>query len=141
MVEKPLDELEQVLEDQKASRLAKKGGVLLRSKEEKRLQRRERERRRKNKPRNRRQEEEEGEKDFEQLADKVGFGEVVHAPPTLTFKAGLWCRGIFLIRIRLFSSVLLQSQAITSVADPDPGSGIQCFFAPGPGTEKIRNPQ
>jgi hypothetical protein len=92
MVEKPLDELEQVLEEQKASRLAKKGGVPVRSKEEKRLQRRERERRRKNKHRNRRQEEEEGEKDFEQLADRVGFGEVIHAPPALTFKAGLCVR-------------------------------------------------
>jgi hypothetical protein len=109
MVEKPLDELEQVLEDQKASKLAKKKGVLLRSKEEKRLQRRERERRRKNKHRNRRQEEEEGEKDFEQLADRVGFGEVVHAPPTLTFKAGLWCRGTILIRIRFFRSLLIGS--------------------------------
>jgi hypothetical protein len=105
MVEKPLDELEQVLEDQKASKMAKKKGVLLRSKEEKRLQRRERERRRKNKHRNRRlEEEEEGEKDFEQLADRVGFGEVVHAPPTLTFKAGLWCRGMILIRVRLFKT-------------------------------------
>jgi hypothetical protein len=109
MVEKPLDELEQVLEDQKASRLAKKkGGVLLRSKEEKRLQRRERERRRKNKHRNRRQEEEgEEEKDFEQLEDRVGFGEVVHAPPTLNFKAGLWCRGMILIRIRPFRFLLI----------------------------------
>ena len=104
MVEKPLDELEQALEDKKQAKLAKKG-ILLRSKEEKRLQRRERERRRKHK--NRRQEEGEEEEDFDQLADRVGFGEVVHAPPTLTFKAELWIQNDSLkIRIRPFRVAL-----------------------------------
>ncbi len=81
MVDQPKDELEQLVEDQKKTKLAKKG-IHVRSKEEKRQQRRERERLRKNKKKLLRQE----EADFDHLADAVGFGEVAHAPPTLAFK-------------------------------------------------------
>ena len=86
MVEKPKDELEQVLEEEKKTKLAKKGIHLL-SKEEKRLRRRERERLRKKKHRRHAAAtEDDDEKDFDRLADKVGFGEVAHAPPSLAFK-------------------------------------------------------
>lgn len=86
MVEKPKDELEQLVDEQRQQQLAKKG-IKVRSKEEKRRLRRERERMRKNKTKrqhhNNEGSEAEEEKDFHRLADPVGFGEVAHAPPTL----------------------------------------------------------
>ena len=90
MVEQPKDELEQAVDDEKKEKLAKKG-INVRSKEEKRLLRRERERMRKNKKKRHTAEadEEEEEKDFNRLADTVGFGEVVHAPPTISFKGSM----------------------------------------------------
>ena len=89
MVEQPKDELEQAVVDEKKEKLAKKG-INVRSKEEKRLLRRERERMRKNKKKRHTAEaDEEEEKDFNRLADTVGFGEVVHAPPTISFKGSM----------------------------------------------------
>ena len=73
------------MEDTKQKKKFIKKGVVVRSKEEKRIARRERDKLRKNKKKGRGQSSEE-EFDFDSFQDSYEFGEVVHEPPTLNYK-------------------------------------------------------
>jgi len=83
MVEAEKDEVDQVLEDKKNKRLAKKG-IVVKTKEEKRQKRREREKIRKLKKKGGKLSE---DLDFDSFKDSVKFGEIVHEPPTIDFKS------------------------------------------------------
>jgi len=84
VIDQPKDEVTLEMEEKKKKRLAKKG-IILKSKEEKRVLRREREKKRKNKNKKNKNED---FKDFTDFKDNVDFGETVHAPPTITGKFG-----------------------------------------------------
>ena len=73
------------MEDTKQKKKFIKKGVVVRSKEEKRIARRERDKLRKNKKKGRGQSSEE-EFDFDSFQDSYEFGEEVHEPPTLNYK-------------------------------------------------------
>merc|ERR1719383_877057 len=82
MVDTELDEVDQIAFDQKKAKLAKKG-IVLKSKEEKRVARRAREKARKNKKKGGQPSED--IVDFADFKDSVEFGEVVHQPPDISF--------------------------------------------------------
>lgn len=79
MVDAEEDVVEDVQFEKKKKKLAKKG-IILKTKEEKRVARRAREKARKNKKKSKKDD------DFDDFRDSVEFGEVVHAPPALSFK-------------------------------------------------------
>lgn len=86
VIDQPKDEVTLELEEKKKKRLAKKG-IVVRSKEEKRVLRREREKKRKNKNnRGMVKNKEKDYKEFSDFQDNHEFGETVHAPPTFTGK-------------------------------------------------------
>lgn len=83
-IEREKDELDEHADSLKAKKLAKKG-IVKRSKEEKRAERRlkEKEKRQKKKRRLHKQKQTEHE-DFNDLNDQVEFNDIVHAPPKLS---------------------------------------------------------
>lgn len=85
VIDQPKDEVTLEIEEKKKKKLAKKG-IVVRSKEEKRVLRREREKKRKNK--NKKNTKDKDYKEFSDFQDNVEFGETVHAPPTITGKYG-----------------------------------------------------
>jgi len=85
MVDAELNEVDQTLFDQKKAKMAKKG-IVMKSKEEKRVARRAREKARKNKKKGKGGgEASEDIVDFGDFKDSVEFGEVVHQPPDISF--------------------------------------------------------
>ena len=82
VVDREKDEVEVEQEKKKIAKLAKKG-IVVKSKEEKRVARRERERARKNK---KKPKDKSNVLDFDDFKDTVAFGDTVDAPPTLKFK-------------------------------------------------------
>lgn len=85
VIDQPKDEVTLEMEEKRKKKLAKKG-IVVRSKEEKRVLRREREKKRKNK--NKKNLKDKDYKEFSDFQDNVEFGETVHAPPTITGKYG-----------------------------------------------------
>merc|ERR1719433_1338 len=83
VVDAEVDEIDQLMEEKKNKRLKNKKGIVVKSREEKRKLRREREKLRKNKKKNKNSE---VSASFDDFQDTVGFGETVHAPPSISFK-------------------------------------------------------
>jgi len=88
VVDAELDEVDALVEEKKRKKLLAKKGIVVKSKEEKRKARREREKMRKNKKKRGFAAATESREalQFDDFQDRVGFGEVVHAPPTIAFK-------------------------------------------------------